>query len=208
MNFFFLFILIFFSFVCSAQERFNYYKIDTVQVNNLSTLKKRSFYQTNDSKELLFYIKNSDRKYKLIFTFTHWCKPCKVMHPKVLSLKENKDLDIFFLTDAYDGRDFLSTEKYLDEIGNVSPIFSLGDNSRFMNNRKKYDYFIYDPKKQKKVKVNRYDFFIQNLIPNHHDYGYSLLVLYNQKNQPVYASTFKETDEQIMKKIKAIIDNQ
>ncbi len=202
-----IFLLLLFSAVF-GQHTFNYFKIDTLTSGNYTALKNESFYNTTEVSELLFYIKNSDKKYKLLYTFTDWCKPCREKHPTVLSLgKEFENLEVLFLTNIFSGRNFLSTEAYLKSIGNSSPIFSLGYNEKMKNSKGKYEYLLYNKVKKKNVKVDRYDYYIQNLVPGHQYYGYGLMILYDQNNRVVYASTYKETDEQVFSEIRRIISN-
>ena len=191
-----------------SQYQYQYFKVDTSAVKKYKNLKNESFYNTSDAKDLTFYIKNTDKKYKLVYTFTYWCKPCRENHPKILTFKKNyNNVEIFYLTDLYDGREFLASEKYLKEIGNNSPIFSLTENEKMKTEKGKYKYTVFDSKKKKDVKVNRYLYYIQKLIPGHQDYGYSLIILYNENNKPVYASTYHETHKEIFDQIENVLKN-
>ena len=80
-------------------------------------------------------------------------------------------------------------------------IFSIGDDGKFKNEKGKYIYHVFNTKKGKNVKVGRYDYYIQNLIPKHEDYGYSLVILYDENNKPVYASTYNEETKDIFLKL-------
>ncbi|WP_312079248.1 hypothetical protein [Chryseobacterium sp.] len=200
-------LFLFFAFFAFGQYSFSYYHVDTLTVQNFGKLKSESFYSTADAKDIEYYIKNTGKKYKLVYTFTDWCKPCREEHPKILSLeKENSsNLAVFYLTDIYDGRGFLSAEKYLREIGNSSPIFTIADNEKLKNEKGKYKYIVFDPKKKKDIKVNRYLYYTLKLVPGHQDYGYSLTILYDENNKPVYASTYHESSDEIIRKIKSVI---
>lgn len=184
------------------------HKIDTVKINHVNQLVEKEFYAATDAKELLYYIKNSDKKYKLVFTFTNWCKPCREMHPHILFLqKEFRNAEFFYLTDIYNQRNYPETISYLKTLENSSPIFTIWDNEKNKNAKGKYEYFVYNPQKKKKVKDDRYIYFTQQLFPGHWYYGYSLVIVYDESNKPVYASTYKETDEEILRKVKAILSN-
>lgn len=193
---------------CFGQYDFKYYKADTLKLHSIETLEGKSFYQVSKAEDLLFYIKSSPKKYKLLFTFTNYCKPCVKIHPKILSLKENnQNIELLFLTDVYKGSEFSATEKYLKNVGNLYPIFSLADDDDFKNSKGKYEYYVFNPQKKKSVKGNRYTHFTQQLVRHHWDFGYGLVVVYDQENKPIYASTYNETEENVLKKVTSIISN-
>ena len=72
---YFLFIFLFQTGIIFAQ--YNYYKIDTLNFKKFDQLQNKSFYESTNSKQLLYYIKSSKKKFKLVFTFTYSCKPCR-----------------------------------------------------------------------------------------------------------------------------------
>lgn len=202
---FFSFLSLFFLSFFFGQNNFafQYYYTDTLIVKQTENLRNESFYQVKNAKDFFYYIKDSNKPYKLVFTFTHWCKPCKKMHPKILELEKShkNNLQVFYLTDAYNGNDYKNTEKYLSKIGNYSPIFSIGSNEKMKDAKGKYNYYIFDKRRNKNVKVSRYDYFIHNLIPDHEKFGYSLVILYDQNNKPIYASTWEENDDEVIQKV-------
>lgn len=202
-SFFFIFIYaLFFS-------QTNLYKVDTLKIPHFSDFKSRSYYNSQDAKELLFYINESPKKYKMVFTFTHSCKPCREKFPTILSFqKQYKDkLDVFYLAEMYFQKDYGKTDRYLESINNSYPIFLVDDNPKNMNSKGKYEYISYDWTKEKMGKVYRYENYIQNLVPKHAYFGYSLIIIYDENNKPIYASTYNESHEEVFSKVKSILEN-
>lgn len=188
--------------------QFNIIKVDTLKDAEFGNLEKNSFYQVDDASKLRYFIKKSDKNYKIVYTFTDWCKPCREKFPKILDFeKEYKNnLDVFYLTDIYRDSSYKSTDNYLKSIGCLSPIFNITDNGKNKNKKGKYEYFVYNAEKKKETKEDRYTHFTQNLAPKHWYYGYSLVVLYDGNDEVVYASTYNETHQQVYDKIKSILN--
>lgn len=60
--------------------------------------------------------------------------------------------------------------------------------------------------KEPRVKKNdRYDNFIQKVVPKHKYYGYSLFIVLDAENRVVYASTYKEEKQDVLAKMQQII---
>lgn len=189
--------------------QFKIIKVDTLKDSDFGQLEKNSFYQVDDASKLKYFINKSQKKYKMVYTFTDWCKPCREKFPKILDFeKEYKnDLDVFYLTDIYRESSYKSTDNYLKSIGCLSPVFTIIDNEKNKNKKGKYEYFVYNAEKKKDSKEDRYTFFTQNLAPKHWFYGYSLVVLYDENDKIVYASTYNETHQEVYNKIKSTIEN-
>src|SRR5210317_983715 len=77
-------------------------------------LNKSSFYQPKSEIEEIPKFFKKD-KYYLLNIWASWCVPCRDEHPILISLSENKNLDILGLN----YKDKISNaEKFLDELGN------------------------------------------------------------------------------------------
>ena len=203
-----LFFIGFFLFSNQSYNAQSYENLDTIKYPNLSSLSPKNFYGTNH-KFLQHYINSSAKKYKMVFTFTEWCKPCREKHPEILKLQKDYDttLDVFFVADIYTRSNLAKTAAYLTDIGNASPIFMLADELKNkVKGKDKYEYFLYSPEKGRKVKVDRYIYQMNMLVPTLKDYGYSLIILYDSTNKPIYASTYHETHDEILRKIKTLLD--
>lgn len=193
--------------ILAAQS--NVIKVDTLKDTDYSLLKNKAFYEVDDAAKLKFFINKSDKKYKMVYTFTDWCKPCREKFPKILTFERDfkEKLDVFYLTDIYRASSYKSTENYLSTINCTSPVFTVTDNDRNKNKKGKYEYFVYNAEKSKESKSDRYTFFTQNLAPGHWFYGYSLVIMYDQNDKVVYASTYNETHQQVYDKIKSILES-
>lgn len=191
--------------IISAQT--NVTKVDTLLNMDYSSLNSKVFYEVDDADKLKFYINTSEKKYKMVYTFTDWCKPCREKFPTILNFQKDfkESLDVFYVTDIYKNSGYTSTENYLRSINNTSPVFAITNRDKNKNNKGKYVYLIYDVEKNKEKKSDRYDFFIQQLVPKHWFYGYSLIIIYDQNDQVIYASTYNETNGQVFDKIQSIL---
>ncbi|MFA7686369.1 MAG: hypothetical protein WCY25_00730 [Moheibacter sp.] len=134
-------------------------------------------------------MKKTDRDYIYLYTFAWWCEPCIKKLPHVLNLK--KDFDnlqlLIITTEQDDSKQLLLTKKYKNDKFNITfPIFNISDN--------------YSKRRWKK-----YDSFIQEVVPNHKDYGLSLSIILNKEREVIYASTYNESIEEEFQKIKEII---
>jgi hypothetical protein len=116
-------------------------------------------------------------------------------------------VDVFYVTDIYRESSYASTDKYLKSIGCFAPVFCISDNDRYKNAKGKFVYSFYNPEKKKETKADRYIFFTQNLAPKHSFYGYSLVIIYDENNKVVYASTYNETHEQVYEQIRHFLGN-
>ncbi len=180
---------------------------DTIKYNSFQDLEKKTFYGT-DYKNLKYYIRSSEKPYKLIFTFTDWCKPCREKHPSILEIEKKfkNKLDVIFVTDIYTQGNLVNTYQYLSEINNNASIFTIIDDKKFEVKKGKYKYFLFDNKKNKRVQVNRYEYTMNSLIPSLDDYGYSLVVLFDENDKVIYASTYYETKDEVLKKLNAFLN--
>lgn len=133
-------------------------------------------------------LKASNKKYTLIYTFGVWCSPCVEKLPKVLDLKKDfNNLTLLITTAEKDyGKYLWWTSNYFRENSYVNfPTFNV---------------FSEFPKKGRSKKYNR---FIQEIVPNHKDYGYSLLILIeNNTGNVLFASTYNETPDYNFRTIK------
>ena len=199
-------VLVFFVGWMNAQQKIE--RLDTLKFKNKTQLQNNAFYLADDASILKYFIKASDKKFKMVYTFTDWCKPCREKFPQILQFEnEFKEVaDVFYVTDIYRESSYASTDKYLKSIGCIAPVFCIADNDAFKNAKGKFVYSVFNPEKKKDTKADRYTFFTQNLAPMHWFYGYSLVVIYDENNKVVYASTYNETHEQVYEKIRSILE--
>jgi len=184
-------------------------RLDTSKVSSKNQLENNNFYLVDDASKLLYLMKSSDKKFKMVYTFTDWCKPCREKFPQILQFEKEfqQVVDVFYVTDIYRESSYTSTDKYLKSIGCFAPVFCISDNDRFKNAKGKFVYSVYNPEKKKETKADRYTFFTQNLAPKHWFYGYSLVIIYDENDKVVYASTYNETHEQVYEQIRHILGN-
>lgn len=138
-------------------------------------------------------LKASDKKYSLIYTFGTWCGPCVKKLPQVLELKKDFNNLTLLITTAEknDSRYLWVTSDYFKKDALVNfPTFNVFN--EFENKRR----------------WKKYDHFIQKVVPNHKDYGYSLLILIeNATGNVLYASTYNETADHEIKTITNFLQN-
>jgi len=142
--------------------------------------------------ELTHLIKTFKKEKTLIYTFGWWCGPCVEKFPEILSLKEkyNDKIDLILLTaEKEDSKYLYLTNFYFENKFDVHfPTFNLSIDL-------------------KDSRLKRYKAFINRVVPGHIDYGYSLIILIDNNSESVlYASTYKETTENIFLKIEHILD--
>lgn len=185
----------------------NFLTVDTLSLKNNKDLLNSKIYKAND-REIKFLVKNSIKKFKMIYTYTYWCKPCREKFPKIQKIEKEYDekLEVFYLNDIAKPSDIDGTFNYLKSIQLDKPIFTLWNDPKLKDENGKIKYKIYNPEKGKITNTNRYMYYTQKLLPNHQFYGYSLVLLYNEMNEIIYASTYKETDEEIINKIIEILN--
>lgn len=148
-------------------------------------------YSLNKS-ELDNIIKQSNKKYTLIHNFAVWCAPCVENFPNFLELKRELNDNLLFLiltTDKNKSAHLTNAHVDFREKYNVNyPTFNISD--EYAKGTKK-----------------KYNSFIQLIAPNHKDYGMGISILIRNEDQKVlYASTYKETKAEIIKKIKALVN--
>lgn len=185
-----LFIFPFFGF---SQELYQVKTITNYQ-KLLEDLEKDSanvIYSLNKS-ELDNIVKQSTKKYTLIHNFAVWCAPCVEGLPEFLKLRGELSHNIQFLllTTDKDKSIYLTNAQndFVEKYHVNYPTFNISD-------------------KYAKGKKKKYHNFVQLLIPNHKDYGMGISILIrNEDNKVVYASTYNETKDEILEKIKLFIN--
>ncbi|MDY6026449.1 hypothetical protein [Bergeyella zoohelcum] len=165
-----------------------------------------------DHLDILTYIESRKTPYKLIYTFTSWCKPCKEEHPLVRAFEERyKDkLSVVYFMEIYDEKkyEYVDAHKYLQDVQNTAPIFVMKNYPEFevKGKKNKYKYLVSDAEGKMK-RASRYWYLTQKLVPGHGLYGYGLMILYDEKNRVIYSSTYKETKEEIFAKLEKYINH-
>lgn len=159
--------------------------IDTLTISSYSNLDKKIAYEITN-KTFNFLRKKSDKKLTLIYTYAMWCAPCKKTFPKILKIvKDNTDyIDFYLILTERKRKEVLNTAIYLNKIQDFE-----------------YPFFNISNEYSKKM-VKKYDFFIQKIVPGHKDYGLSLIILIDENGTPIYASTYNDKKEDIIKVLK------
>lgn len=190
----FLFFTLFIFTIVSAQTKY-----ETLTITNYDSILKKldsenqnEIYNLNinDFKQL---VSKSAKPFTLVYTYGFWCSPCIKKLPLVLDFKQENDsqLQLLILTTEKDPSAYLNiTNNEFNNLRNVHfPTFNISDE--------------FSSKKRKK-----YDLFVQKIVPGHKDYGFSLLILLDNKTSKViYASTYNETDDEIFSKLNSFILN-
>lgn len=151
---------------------------------NPSKFEGLDIYEVNE-KDIDYLLTHSKKEFKMIYTFGYWCGPCVKHLPSLfeyINARDNIDL-IILVSEKNDSKNLYYTKEYFKNKTDYSgPVFNVSD-SYSQNKRRKYRIFT------------------SLLVPDHSEYGYSLHILYNQKNDVIYASTYNENDEEIINKI-------
>jgi len=130
-------------------------------------------------------ISESEKSYHLVYSFATWCKPCLESLPKVLYfIKNNPNVQLYILNiEKHDSKRQMDVKNFLYEKYNyTSNTFTVSE-------------------EYGKGKWKRYDTFINAIAPNHKEYGMSLFLLFSDKSNLIYASTYNETTDEILKLI-------
>lgn len=85
----------------NAQQKIE--RLDTSKVSSKNQLENNNFYLVDDASKLLYLMKSSDKKFKMVYTFTDWCKPCREKFPQILQFEKEfqQVVDVFYVTDIY-----------------------------------------------------------------------------------------------------------
>ncbi len=175
-----------------------YHLADTLKYAKYTDLNVQHIYAVRNA-EFSYFLRQSKKKYKLLYTFTYWCKSCRKHTPIVQKLqKKYADvLDVFWVTDMSDWYDVKKTLKYIKKIDNKNPILAI---SKDKNNKNPKTSFW-------KKGVTKYSYFTKNILPNVPDeYGYSLYVLFDENNKVIYSSTYHEDEKQREQKILSFLN--
>jgi len=187
------FSIILISSLCFSQELYqvktitNYSKL----IEDLEKDSANVIYSLNKS-ELDNIVKQSHKKYTLIHSFAVWCVPCVEGLPEYVNFRnEMKDEVLFLLLTMDKNKSAYLTNTHEDFVEKYHvnyPTFNISD-------------------EYAKGKKKKYNHFIQLIVPNHKDYGMGISILIRNEDQKVlYASTYKETKEEILEKIENIIN--
>lgn len=187
------FSIIFISSFCFSQELYQV-KTITNYPKLLEDLDKDSanvIYSLNKS-ELDSIVKQSTKKYTLIHNFAVWCAPCVEGLPEFLKLRRELSHNIQFLllTTDKDKSIYLTNAQndFVEKYHVNYPTFNISD-------------------EYAKGKKKKYHNFLQLLVPNHKDYGMGISILIrNEDKKVIYASTYKEKKDEILEKIKSLIN--
>ena len=128
-----MFFVFFGSFIVKSQG-YNYYRLDTVKIPKIKSLEKPNFYAVTVD-DFKYYMKQSTKKYHIVYTFTDHCKSCKVELPLVVSFGkqyENK-IDIFYLSDLYSSKQMDKTYDMMKSAGSDSYVFNILDDKNKYN---------------------------------------------------------------------------
>ncbi len=140
------------------------------------------------SREVLLNNKNNS-KFSLVYTMAYWCKPCIENFDAINRfIKTNSELLTFYLTFNEDKSNEItrSLNFMKDKFNWQEKIYSI--DLSYGNRFKK-----------------RYKNFVQDVVPNHKEYGLSLFILLNDKGEVIYASTYNETTPKILTKLNNMI---
>ena len=181
--------LIFFGILTTAQTQ----AFKLIGLSDFEIVQKREVYGVN-AEVLQKKIGENQNKYKLIYTFTDWCKPCREMMPEIITFVQSNESTVspFFVTDLRKERDQKYLSKYLTDINFEFPVYNILIESNIAGRKGKY------------VKTN-YDRFVQKLTNGHENYGYGLILLFDKESRLLYKSTYLENHDQIVQKIKKLI---
>lgn len=189
-----LFIFCFFiSFFCLSQE---FYQVKTITnypklIEDLDKDSVNVIYSLNKT-ELDSIVKQSTKKYTLIHNFAVWCGPCVEGLPDFLKFRGEftEKLQFLILTTDKNKSAYLTNTHYdFEKIYYVKyPTFNISD-------------------EYAKGKKKKYHHFLQLIVPNHKDYGMGISILIRNDDQKVlYASTYHENHQQVIEKIKSLIN--
>lgn len=171
--------------VLSSQNTYGHkdFEVYKEYSKNPSNIEGLDIYELNE-KNLEYLLSNSKKEFKIIYTFGFWCRPCVEYLPSLLDfVNRRNDIElIILLSERDDSKNLLGNLNYFKKIKYNKPIFNISDS--------------YSPRPRRK-----YDNFIQSIIPGHSEYGYSLDILYNKKNEPIYSSTYNESAAERIEKI-------
>lgn len=145
--------------------------------------------QIISAQDFYHLIDSSTKDYHLLYSFAYWCKPCLETIPGVLEVRNTYPNLQFYplLTEKLDSRALLQNLEVLSE---------------------KYNYddrvFTADPAYSKNIK-KRYNALIEELAPDHTDFGLSLILLLNKEKEVLYATTWHQRSEAKVEGLKKIL---
>ncbi|WP_452230646.1 TlpA family protein disulfide reductase [Lacinutrix sp. MEBiC02404] len=185
-----LYLLLFFCFgAIKAQNTLKANEILNTKdfVIELSIPKETEVYSIN-SDTILELIKSSDKEYHIIYSFTTWCGPCREYLPMLLDYVETNNIELYIIIIEKDASEKLYNSKvFFDKMESFKkPLYCI-TSGKSKNPKKKY-----------------YE-FVESIKPNHNEYGLSLNILFNNKGEVLYASTYNESKEEILKTLNQLI---
>jgi len=184
----FLFFLLFVNCIYS-QDTYKA-KIITNYTFVLTNKNENAIYSLN-ANELDSLITLSPKKYHLIYSYATWCKSCNIFFPKILNLvKNSKNIQLYVINIERNNSRYLkwTKEAFKNKFNYLNNTFMVSD--------------TYGKRRYKK-----YERFIQNIAPDHKNYGLSLIVLFDNNKNLLYASTYFEEDDAEIKKINMLTKN-
>lgn len=163
-----------------------YTVLDSNHQESYQNLEMGHIYEV-DHEETHRLFQQSDKQYKLIYTFGVWCKPCIELLPTVLELSNEhaNKLELYtFITENRPNMLQLSKD-YFDKYPDFErPVFNISND--------------YHKRWRKK-----YDIFIDKLVPGHEDFGMSVLILFDEKNEVIFVSNYHMSKEE---KINSVLE--
>lgn|SRR5690606_5422146 len=188
-----IFIFITIPIFCSGQNKLKSSSIDDFDllIQKMENPTENEIFSLSNN-ELNHLITTLKKEKTLIYTFGWWCEPCIEKLPEILNLKNKyKDkIDLILLTaEKEDSKYLYLTNWYFENKFDVHfPTFNLSIDL-------------------KGSRLKRYETFINRIVPGHTNYGYSLIIVIdNLSGSVLYASTYKETTENIFLKIEHLLN--
>ncbi|EMQ95704.1 hypothetical protein D778_01594 [Xanthomarina gelatinilytica] len=134
-------------------------------------------------------IKNSNKDYHLIYSFATWCRPCREFFPEVLQLiKMRKNVELYIiLIEKDNSKQLYNTKLFFDRLNFDKPLFCVSNYEKG-NWRKSYFKFIND------------------IAPNHNEFGLSLSLVFDKHSRLLYASTHLESKTEVKQNLNSIFN--
>lgn len=176
----FLIVISLWNFPLLAQD--DYFSKDIIDYNEVLNSNQNEIYSLNKSEFDSLIKANKNQKFHLVYSFGTWCKPCVAFLPELLDwVKNNPSVKLYILNIEKDGNKKLQRVKdFLSEVHDFNA-------NTFMVSEE-----------YGKGRWKKYDAFVAEMAPGHKEYGMSLLLLYDKTEKLIYASTYNETNEEVL----------
>ena len=176
----FLIVISLWNFPLLAQD--DYFSKDIIDYNEVLNSNQNEIYSLNKSEFDSLIKANKNQKFHLVYSFGTWCKPCVAFLPELLDwVKNNPSVKLYILNIEKDGNKKLQRVKdFLSEAHDFNA-------NTFMVSEE-----------YGKGRWKKYDAFVAEMAPGHKEYGMSLLLLYDKTEKLIYASTYNETNEEVL----------